>query len=294
MKRKGIILAGGTGTRLHPATLAVSKQLIPVYDKPMIYYPLSTLMLAGIKDILIISTPHDLPLFEKLLCDGSQWGINLSYVEQAEPNGLAEAFILGADFLDGHPAALVLGDNIFYGSNFYRVLHQASNQDDQDAIIFAYRVQDPRRFGVVEFDTNSRAISLEEKPEKPKSKYAIPGLYFYGADVVDMVKGQKPSKRGELEITDLNMRYLNEGRLNVQVIGRGHAWFDTGTHESLLKASSFVAAVEDQQGLKLACPEEIAYRQGWISMSDFDTIISSMGKSSYRDYLISLKETNFR
>jgi len=293
-KRKGIILAGGSGSRLHPATLAVSKQLLPVYDKPMIYYPLSTLMLTGIRDILIISTPHDLPLFEKLLGDGSQWGLNLSYAQQAEPNGLAEAFLIGKDFLDGSAVTLILGDNIFYGSQFFKILAETMKKDNNDATIFAYRVKDPRRFGVVEFDENYKAISLEEKPKNPKSKYAIPGLYFYGSDVVDMVKDQKPSDRGELEITDLNSRYLDQGRLNVQVIGRGHAWFDAGTHESLLKASSFVSAVEDQQGLKLACPEEIAFRNKWISMNDFNSIIESMGESGYRDYLLDLKELDFK
>jgi glucose-1-phosphate thymidylyltransferase len=293
MKRKGIILAGGSGTRLHPATIAISKQILPVYDKPMIYYPLSTLMLADIQEILIISTPHDLPLYQKLLGDGPQWGLSLTYAEQPHPNGLAEAFLIGADFLDGHPVCLILGDNIFYGGSFYRVLHGASEKEISDATIFAYRVQDPRRFGVVEFDENYKALSLEEKPENPKSKFAIPGLYFYGADVVDMVKGQKPSARGELEITDLNNKYLEQGRLNVQLIGRGHAWFDAGTHKSLLKASSFVSAVEDQQGLKLACPEEIAYRQKWISELDFKTLAENMGKSGYQDYLLGLLETNF-
>jgi glucose-1-phosphate thymidylyltransferase len=292
--RKGIILAGGTGTRLHPATLAISKQLLPVYDKPMIYYPLSTLMLAGIREVLIISTPHDLPLYKKLFRDGSQWGMSFSYAEQDAPNGLAEAFIIGKDFLNGAPVALILGDNVFYGANFYRVLNQASEKESSDATIFAYRVQDPRRFGVVEFDSSYKAVSLEEKPENPKSKYAIPGLYFYGGDVVEMVMGQKPSERGELEITDLNNRYLLEGRLNVQVIGRGHAWFDAGTHESLLKASSFVSAVEDQQGLKLACPEEIAVRMEWISLEQYDHLVQDMGASSYATYLKELRLAGFR
>lgn len=292
--RKGIILAGGAGTRLHPATLAISKQLLPVYDKPMIYYPLSTLMLAGIREILIISTPHDLPLYKKLFGDGSKWGLSLSYEEQAQPNGLAEAFVIGKDFLNGAPVALILGDNIFYGANFYRVLSDASDKEQEDATIFAYRVQDPRRFGVVEFDRDYKAVSLEEKPEEPKSNYAIPGLYFYGGDVVDMVEGQIPSSRGELEITDLNNKYLSEGRLNVQIIGRGHAWFDTGTHESLLKASSFVSAVEDQQGLKLACPEEIAVRMNWISIEQYDQLVHNMGASSYAEYLQELKLMNFK
>jgi len=292
--RKGIILAGGSGSRLHPATFAISKQLLPVFDKPMIYYPLSTLMLAGISEILIITTPYDCPMFEKLLGDGAQWGLNISYATQAEPNGLAEAFLIGKDFIDGHPSTLILGDNIFYGGDFFRVLNNADTKDSQDATIFAYRVQDPRRFGVVEFDKDYKAVSLEEKPENPKSKFAIPGLYYYGPDVVDMVKDQKPSRRGELEITDLNNRYLSENRLNVQVIGRGHAWFDAGTHSSLLKSSNFVAAVEEQQGLKLACPEEIAYRKGWINDVEFDNIIHTMGKSLYRDYLVELQEIEFK
>jgi glucose-1-phosphate thymidylyltransferase len=292
-QRKGIILAGGSGTRLHPATIAVSKQILPVYDKPMIYYPLSTLMLAGIRAVLIISTPHDLPLFKKLLGDGGQWGLSIEYAEQAEPKGLAEAFLIGKDFIDGAPVTLILGDNIFYGGNFFRILNDADTKESDDATIFAYRVQDPRRFGVVEFNKDFKALSLEEKPENPKSKYAIPGLYYYGPDVVDMIKDQKPSIRGELEITDLNNKYLSEGRLNVQVIGRGNAWFDAGTHQSLLKASSFVAAVEEQQGLKLACPEEIAFRKGWIGAGQFDFIIHNMGKSQYRDYLVELQETEF-
>lgn len=292
--RKGIILAGGSGTRLHPATLAVSKQLLPVFDKPMVYYPLATLMLAGIRDILLISTPQDLPLFEKLLGDGSQWGIHLTYKEQPSPDGIAQAFLLGEDFLDGAPSVLVLGDNIFYGSYFHQLLQKVSASTLNGATVFAYRVSDPRRFGVVEFDDNFKALSLEEKPEHPKSKYAVPGLYFYDGNVVDLVKNQTPSPRGELEITDLNRTYLTMGKLNVEVIGRGHAWFDTGTHESLLKASEFVAAVEEQQGLKIACPEEIAFRQKWISEEGFMKIAEKMGKSSYRDYLLGLQETGFQ
>lgn len=291
--RKGIILAGGTGSRLHPATIAVSKQILPVFDKPMIYYPLSTLMLAGIREILIISTPHDLPLFKKLLGNGEKWGLSLSYAQQPEPKGLAEAFIIGKDFIDNSPVTLILGDNIFYGGNFFRILNDTNIKKSDDATIFAYRVQDPSRFGVVEFDKDLKALSLEEKPKNPKSKYAIPGLYYYGSDVVDMAKDLKPSGRGELEITDLNNRYLSEGRLNVRVIGRGHAWFDAGTHQSLLKASNFVAAVEEQQGLKLSCPEEIAFRNGWINESQFESIINVMGKSLYRDYLVELLETKF-
>lgn len=291
--RKGIILAGGTGTRLHPATLSVSKQLLPVYDKPMIYYPLSTLMLTGLRDILIISTPHDLPLFEKLLGDGSQWGLNLAYMEQQKPNGIAEAFLLAEDWLDGSPPALILGDNIFYGSYLQKTWMEASLKHDNEATIFAYRVQDPRRFGVVEFDKYYKAVSLEEKPDNPLSKYAIPGFYFYDRSVCDRTRELKPSARGELEITDLNRLYLEDHRLNVQIIGRGSAWFDAGTHKSLLDAGNFVAAVEEQQGMKLACPEEIAYRQGWIDDAQYDTLISFMGKSVYRDYLLELKETDF-
>lgn len=294
MTKKGIILAGGTGTRLHPATLAISKQLLPVFDKPMVYYPLSTLMLADIRDILLISTPQDLPLFERLLGDGRQWGLNLSYKEQPKPEGIAQAFILGETFIGNSSSALVLGDNIFYGSYFHQLLQKVSKSDGDEATIFAYRVSDPRRFGVVEFDKNFKAISLEEKPDNPKSKYAIPGLYFYDKGVVDMVKNLKPSPRGELEITDLNRKYLEAGKLNVEVIGRGHAWFDTGTHESLLKAGAFVSAVEEQQGLKIACPEEIAVRQKWISEAEFGKLAETMGKSSYRDYLLSLIETDFQ
>ncbi len=287
---KGIILAGGSGTRLHPATLAVSKQMLPVYDKPMVYYPLSTLMLAGIKDILLISTPHDLPLFKKLFGDGSQWGISLSYEEQAEPNGIAQAFLIGEKFIGNNPSCLVLGDNIFYGSYFHQILKRLNQTSSPSSTIFAYRVKDPSRFGVVEFDKDYKAISLEEKPETPKSKYAIPGLYFYDTTVVERVKSLKPSPRGELEITDLNKLYLKDGLLDVEILGRGHAWFDTGTHDALLKASEFVAAIEEQQGLKIACPEEIAWRQKWISTEQFFDISQKMGKSIYRDYLIDLLE----
>lgn len=289
---KGIILAGGSGTRLHPATLAISKQILPVYDKPMIYYPLSTLMLAGIREILIISTPNDLPLFKRLLGDGSQWGIHLSYKEQLSPDGIAQAFLLGEEFLDGASPALILGDNIFYGSYFTQKLKTLNQTVSRDAHIFAYRVKDPQRFGVVEFDDTLKVVSLEEKPAHPKSHYAIPGIYFYDASVVERAKSLKPSARGELEITDLNRMYLEEGQLSVEVLGRGHAWFDTGTHDALLKASSFVAAVEEQQGLKIACPEEIALRQGWINREDFKKLASSLGKSSYRDYLIDLLDQN--
>ncbi len=290
---KGIILAGGSGTRLHPATLAISKQILPVYDKPMIYYPLSTLMLAGIREILIISTPYDLPLFERLLGDGSQWGLSLTYKEQPSPDGIAQAFLLGEEFLDGASPALILGDNIFYGSFFYQKLKTLNENSSKDAHIFAYRVKDPQRFGVVEFDEHYKVVSLEEKPAQPKSHYAIPGLYFYDASVVERAKSLKPSARGELEITDLNRIYLEEGALSVEVLGRGHAWFDTGTHDALLKASSFVAAVEEQQGLKIACPEEIAFRQGWIGREDFKALTARLGKSTYRDYLTDLLEQTF-
>ncbi|MFA7276718.1 MAG: glucose-1-phosphate thymidylyltransferase RfbA [Pseudobdellovibrionaceae bacterium] len=293
-ERKGIILAGGAGTRLHPATLVISKQLLPVFDKPMVYYPLSTLMLAGIRDILLISTPRDLPSFQNLLGDGGQWGLSISYAQQEAPNGIAQALTIAESFLDGAPSALVLGDNIFYGSYFHQLLRRVNENLDPGATIFAYRVKDPTRFGVVEFDEHFKAMSLEEKPMHPKSGYAVPGLYFYDSNAVDMVKHQKPSARGELEITDLNRTYLEKGMLKVEVIGRGHAWFDTGTHESLLKASEFVAVVEEQQGLKIACPEEIALRQQWISIENFQKIANDMGKSSYRDYLLSLLQSDFK
>lgn len=290
MKRKGILLAGGSGTRLHPATLAISKQLLPVYDKPMIYYPLASLMLAGIRDIMIISTPHDLPLYEKLFGSGKQWGLQFSYKVQPKPNGIAEAFLIAEEFLAGDPCTLILGDNIFYGSHFYETLQ---NIDPNQATIFAYRVKDPRRYGVVEFSSDMRVIGLEEKPAHPKSKYAVPGLYYYDGNVVDMVRKQKPSARGELEITDLNAMYLEYKRLNLRIIGRGSAWFDAGTHHSLLEASNFIASVEEQQGMKLACPEEIAVRKRWINIEEYSGLINGMGASIYRDYLSELLETDF-
>lgn len=289
-KRKGILLAGGSGTRLHPATLAISKQLLPVFDKPMIYYPLSSLMLAGIRDIMVISTPDDIGIYKKMFGSGEQWGIRFSYKVQPEPKGIAQALLIAEDFLDGDPCALILGDNIFYGSFFYQSLQGI---EPDDATIFAYRVNDPRPFGVIEFDRNMKAVGLEEKPEKPKSKYAVPGLYYYDGGVVDMVREQKASPRGELEITDLNLGYLNEGRLNVRIIGRGSAWFDAGTHEALLAAGNFVAAVEQQQGMKLACPEEIALRKHWVTIDQYKLLIENMGISIYRNYLVELLETDF-
>ena len=286
MNTKGIILAGGSGTRLHPVTLAISKQLLPVYDKPMVYYPLAALMLAGIRDILLISTQHDLPLYRRLLGDGQQWGISISYTEQVRPEGLAQAFILGKEFVGQDRVALVLGDNIFYGHGLPEQLKAAATADG--ATVFAYRVKDPERYGVVEFDGQGRAISIEEKPINPRSHFAVTGLYFYGADVVDVASSLKPSARGELEITDVNLHYLRRGSLSVELMGRGVAWLDTGTHESLLQASMFIEAIENRQGLKVCCPEEIAFHEGYIDAAQLARLAAPLSKTAYGSYLMAI------
>ncbi len=288
--RKGIILAGGAGTRLYPATLSVSKQLLPVYDKPMIYYPLSVLMLAGIREILVISTPQDTPRFEQLLGDGAPWGLRFEYRVQPSPDGLAQAFLLGADFVRGGPSALVLGDNLFYGHELQQILGAADERAD-GATVFAYAVTDPERYGVVEFDASRRAVSIEEKPRNPRSRYAVTGLYFYDRNVVELARTLKPSARGELEITDLNRLYLAQGKLTVEIMGRGYAWLDTGTHDSLLDAGQFISTIEKRQGLKIACPEEVAWRQGWIDDAQLERCAAALGKSVYGEYVRSLLRT---
>jgi len=293
MNRKGIILAGGSGTRLYPVTQTVSKQLLPVYDKPMIYYPLSTLMLGGMREILIISTPEDTPRFESLLGDGSQWGVHFQYQVQPSPDGLAQAFILGEKFIGESPSSLILGDNIFYGHDLQEILDSANKRED-GATVFAYHVNDPERYGVAEFDQHNQVISLEEKPENPKSNFAVTGLYFYDSEVVDLAKSLQPSKRGELEITDLNKLYLKEKNLSVEIMDRGYAWLDTGTHDSLLDAGQFISTIENRQGLKVACPEEIAYRQGWISANDLERLAQPLLKNQYGQYLMKvLSELEF-